>query len=153
MNALSLFLVALLFPLAACGAAGPAPEPSEADLVISARTGDGSRIEGQVGGDVERPAEFPDDIPIYPEAWLTASGSATGEGVFLLLGSADPARTIYRFYADELARQGWSLDTELWIGGVGILSATKGERAASVSVTGGEDETIITLAVKLAETS
>ncbi|MEE2703617.1 MAG: hypothetical protein VX614_06305 [Myxococcota bacterium] len=159
MKALSRFLCALVVPLAACGAAGeatppaPAPDASEPDLVISARTADGSRIEGQIGGDVQRPAKFPDDVPVYPEAWLTASGSASGEGVFLLLGSSDEPRTIYRFYQDSLAAAGWSFDTELWLGGVGILSATKGERVASVSVTGGADETVITLTIKVADPS
>ncbi len=159
MKALSRFLCALVVPLAACGAAGeathpePAPEASEADLVISARTADGSRIEGQIGGDVQRPADFPDDVPVYPEAWLTASGSASGERVFLLLGSRDAPRSIYRFYRERLSAAGWSFDTELWLGGVGILSASKGARVASISVTGGADETIITLTVKLADPS
>ena len=153
------WLCTLAFPFAACGAAGeatppaPSPDAAEPDLVISARTADGSRIQGQIGGDVQRPAQFPDDVPVYPKAWLTASGSASGEGVFLLLGSSDTPRTIYRFYQDSLSAAGWSFDTELWLGGVGILSATKGERVASISVTGGDDETIITLTVKLADAS
>ena len=153
------FLVCLAFPLVACGSAEepatpnptPAPAPNPPDFLISAPTADGGRIEGQLGGDVQTPAGFPKDVPLYPGAELTASGSASGQGLFLMLGSPDAPDPVYRFYHEQLQAEGWSFSSELWLNGFGLLSAEKGDRFASVSVTGQDDHTIITLTVKLIE--
>ena len=146
-------LTALCF--AACGGKEEAPEQSAMEKALDAlppeqrpkiehgesgeiryegQTESGEKFVAQMGGNVTLPANFPEDVPLYPDA-VPFSAMETGGGTTLLsLDTDKPAPKVYEFYKEKLPASGWKIDNELNVGGQRVLTAIKGDRKAVVQI-------------------
>lgn len=107
----------------------------------------GKSFEASIGEDVTIPASFPDDVPTFPTATPLASMSAAGEGAMVTFKSSDGQEEIYDFYQGELSANGWSIDSEKSFGGQRSLDATKDSRKVTVSITGTQGDSRISVIV------
>jgi hypothetical protein len=80
------------------------------------------------------PADFPKDVPVYAGAEVTSASTAGGV-VGAVLMTADAPDKVAAYYADELAKQGWSKPQAVDMAGTHTMTATKDKRRASVTVT------------------
>jgi hypothetical protein len=114
--------------------------------------GDGDQTidvgDGQVSTSDELPDNFPDELPRYAGAKVL--GSVTSEvegssGTLVTFETDDSADDVGDFYASALEDQGWNIETESSAGGARIFLATSGDTAASISVSGSDDEKTVIL--------
>ena len=97
------------------------------------------------------PEGFPQDFPLYPEATISSSFTAKGEGTngtSIVLGSQDAIEKVIEFYKSELPQKGWkivsnfeqqgsstiSFEKELVSGFLGITKGEKGISTISVTI-------------------
>jgi hypothetical protein len=132
--------------LGACSGEEPRVEPEAGTLTLklgedgielAGATPDG-RFKTQFGGRVALPADFPRDVPIYPDARPTAAISARGRGTMTTFESGDPPEKVYAFYREQLLAAGWRIDTEANLGGQYMLGLIKDGQQASISITGSD---------------
>ncbi len=108
-------------------------------------------------GEVELPANFPADIPVYPNAKITFTHKSgdSQENATLSLESDGEIGEIDKWYTDEIANQGWTLDTNTSINEDDdtyyAYLASKGDRQLTISITPQDDKIIITAAAYSAE--
>ncbi len=141
-------------PEAASDAGVPAETTGDAPAAV-AREGaiDSTRFPTELpeGATAAVPDNFPGDVPIYPGAQ-----AAQGKGVDIE-GSAqsavqlltnDALGDVHKFYSDELASKGWTLDSDIENEAAATIQATKDNCKANVLVTpaegGGSDIFIVT---------
>lgn len=102
----------------------------------------------EIGGQ-EVPANWPSDAPVYPKAEVTYSAmnnAQEGEPeAALILATTDSVAEVKTFYMAQIAANGWTMENEVDAGGMSILAAKKGNRILSVSITGAEGQTAITV--------
>ena len=101
---------------------------------VRGTTEDGEEYAIRVGTRAELPDDFPDDVPVHPGASVEASMSMPGEGQMITFATQSAPDAVYRFYKDGLAKQGWSIEAEMNLGGQRMLSGRKGDRVASVQL-------------------
>jgi hypothetical protein len=146
-------LTALCF--GACGGEEDASEQSALDKALSAlppeqrpkiergesgeiryegQTQSGEKYVAQLGGNVTLPANFPGDLPLYPDA-VPFSAMETGGGTTIVsLDSDKQAPEVYGFYKEQLPASGWAIENELNVGGQRVLTAVKGDRKVVVQI-------------------
>ena len=149
----AIVFIALCF--GACGGEKDAPEKSALDKALSAlppeqrpkiergekgeiryegQTQAGEKYVAQLGGNVTLPSNFPEDIPLYPDA-VPFSAMETGGGTTILsLDSDEQAPEVYGFYKEQLPASGWTIENELNVGGQRVLTAIKGDRKAVIQI-------------------
>jgi hypothetical protein len=88
----------------------------------------------------ELPADFPADVPRYPNAEVKSSRSSPKAGMSVVMSSRDPVDQVFQFLADQLAAEGWSTDIRDTPKGKVIL-ADKGERTAVTQIASAKDGT------------
>lgn len=97
------------------------------------------------------PANWPQDVAIYPDATVEYSASATmpdgQDGVALSLSTKDSAEQAIDFYKQTLSEQGWTVQSTLESGEVTIIAAEKDDRVFAASITRQDDQTMIALGV------
>jgi len=96
------------------------------------------------------PSNWPSDVPVYPGAKVTASVAGAGDqanGNYASLESSDAVAAVIAWYKKEVPGAGWTVETDAMISGSLMLSATKGERALSVTVTDEDGKVAIGLVV------
>jgi len=104
----------------------------------------GDKLQVKAGENIALPEDFPKDVPVYPDATLVTS-MATPEGVMISSrSSADPG-DVLAFYKKELASEGWKLEAEMNMGPQRMLTFSKGDRQATVTLSSDEGETQISL--------
>jgi hypothetical protein len=94
----------------------------------------------------ELPANFPADVPVYPNAQLDTVVS--GKGSVIFWHTTDPVPAVQAFYTKELNAKGWHVTTYPvvvnWMGEDGVtLIGTVWGRQVSVSVARQKDRTVI----------
>jgi hypothetical protein len=95
---------------------------------------------------------LPPDVPSYPGASVVSSSNATEQGLIVAFQSKDAPEKVFEFYRQQLADRGWSVEGEMSSVDQRMLIAGKGDRKASVLVSGGEaGETQFTLTVTQGE--
>jgi hypothetical protein len=99
-------------------------------------------VSGHFGEDAEIPADFPSDLPVYPGAKVVA-GVVAGKGGMVTLQTGDDPGEVADFYREKLAGEGWSLGSEMNLGGQRILPVEKEGRNAVVQISGDGSETTI----------
>ena len=94
------------------------------------------------------PDGWPEDVPVYPGSSVQFSGTSAmeaGGGMGLVLMSEDAPASVVTFYKTKLAAEGWATGTTMEGQGSTILIMTKGAKALSLTVTGAEGGTSITM--------
>jgi hypothetical protein len=101
------------------------------------------------------PADFPKDVPIYPNAQLlnavTGEGIPTEDGAYIAWSSRDQIPAIRHFYTEKLDGEGWHVISypgvaTAWMGEGGVtLVATKWGRTASFAFGAKDSATLISL--------
>jgi hypothetical protein len=99
----------------------------------------------------ELPANFPSDVPIYPNAQLDAVVS--GKGSVIFWHTSDPVPTVQAFYTKELNAKGWHVTAYpvvvSWMGEDGVtLIGTVWGRQISVSIGRQKDRTAISTLIR-----
>lgn len=125
---------ALVLGLTGCGGSDePASAPAEAVAPEAVAPPPVEKTAPGVTVTTKLPANFPSDIPMYPEAdvvFSRASGDMALSVRFVTNASVDE---VAGFYVQALASQGWSAEHRPSIGGAAVL-ANKGMRRAALSV-------------------
>ena len=103
----------------------------------------GEKYVAQLGGNVTLPANFPKDLPLYPDAVPFAAMETGGGTTILSLDSDKQAPEVYAFYKEKLPASGWTIESELNVGGQRVLTAIKGDRKAVVQIESTEKGTRI----------
>lgn len=85
---------------------------------------------------VKLPADFPSEIPLYPNAQLqeVTAIATSGAGDRLRWRSTDPSNLIANFYQTELSRQNWQIISRLTEDGQGSLVAKRDKLLVTLSL-------------------
>lgn len=87
---------------------------------------------GSVGDDVDKPKDWPDDIPVYEGKIKYASSSKDN----LMIGiSTDDEQSAIKEYYQDMASDGWKKESETTVSGTYVSNFTKGDRRVTVSIT------------------
>jgi len=139
----------------ACGGEEETVEIEGGDLTVKAE-GEGVRISGekegvgaisgQFGENAEIPDGFPEDVPIYPDAKVVGSMLAGGGGMVTLQTGDDPGE-VTAFYRENLVKEGWSIASEMDLGGQHLLAVEKGGRNGAVQISreGSDTNILVTI--------
>jgi hypothetical protein len=128
-------LLLLVAALAGCGESDHARRAAD-----KAATGNAA------GGSAALPADFPRDVPILAGATVKLALSQSGRSIVHLYATASPADAA-KFYAAELKRQGWTIESTTGGGEMFVVSAKKGRSACGVTVSKEGKRTLVRLAV------
>ncbi|HXK21665.1 MAG TPA: hypothetical protein VMS55_03195 [Myxococcota bacterium] len=81
------------------------------------------------------PANFPTDVPIYPDAKPKSSMMVSGQGL-VVLDSGASISDVLSHYREELPAQGWTVDSvkEAAGGSKAIVKAHKNTRSTTISI-------------------
>ena len=109
-------------------------ESKEGEIRYSGKTESGDPFVAQLGGDIEIPENFFEEISAYPEAVPFSMMDAGGGVTMVTLDSTDDASEIYEFYKTNLADSGWTLENDLTVSGGRILRALKDGRRTVVHI-------------------
>lgn len=108
-------------------------------------TGGGENaFEMKTGKKVELPSDFPDDVPVFPDATLVTSVSAP-DGIMLSSESTANPEDVLAFYKKELGSEGWTTEAEMNMGGQRMISFSKGDRQVTITASSDEGQTQISL--------
>lgn len=141
-------------PEAASDAGAPADTAGDAPAAV-AREGeiDSSRFPTELpeGATASVPDNFPGDVPIYPGAQaaqgkgVEIDGSPQSAVQFL---TNDALGDVHKFYSDDLAAKGWTLDSDTENEAAATIEATKGNCKVNILITpaegGGSDIFVVT---------
>jgi hypothetical protein len=116
--------------------------------------GDSMRIETDEGvftTGQELPADWPSDVPAYPEAEVQFSAAMNGNtgdpGAGALFVTPDTVADVMGFYRTELEQNGWTISGNMEAAGTSFVGATKDNRVVSVAVTDVDGQTSITVGI------
>lgn len=115
------------------------------DIEVTAEDEEGNKFAAQSGKNVEIPADFPSDIPIYSGAKPLVAMQMEAQGQSVTLESGDSLDAVYQFYVDAMQANGWTLDAQMDWGGQKMIAAKKGDRTAAVSIGASDGKTQIVL--------
>lgn len=88
-------------------------------------------MKAEYGGGAALPKNFPKDVPLYPDAEITASGKLATD-LMINFRTPDHIDQVSQFYQQELPRQGWQLKNVKFPGG--FIEAVKGHRLCMISI-------------------
>lgn len=118
-------------------------ETEDGGVRISGEEEGAGKVTGLFGENAKIPDGFPKDVPVYPDATVVA-GMASDEGGMVTLKTGDDPDEIVAFYREGLRSEGWSLESEMNLGGQQILPIEKGGRSGAVQISReGGDTTIL----------
>jgi len=142
-------------PSAVDAAKGPAtppapdnPAPPAATRRGKTITPDGQVFEAEYGGESQLPSDFPGDVPIYAAAQPMSSMSSVGHGTIVNLRTSDPADRVFDWYKEQMPAAGWKIESEASGRGRSLLGLRKGNRVASLVITGVPEFTSILLSLR-----
>ena len=129
-------LASLLGLLSACNnqaverlfAADPKLQESPVTISSSPQDNQPSQTDNQL------PADFPSDIPIYPEANLLNVNQGSDQGVETLWASTDSVNSVESFYQKAFQSNNWQLETPSSQDANNSLSARQGDLQVTVSI-------------------
>jgi hypothetical protein len=115
--------------------------------------GDGESVQVTAGESVRLPETWPSSVPVFPDATITYTGTVNtpegSTGHTLTFTTSEPASAVASFYADALARDGWTVVANYATGDGAMISATNAEEEGAVVYIGSSDgETGVTLTVE-----
>ena len=130
-----------------------APAPTSAPSPPATRRGrtitaDGQVFEAEYGGESQLPTDFPNDVPIYGAASPMSSMSSVGHGTIVNLRTADSPESVFDWYKEQMPAAGWKIESESSERGRSLLGLRKGNRVASLVITGVPEFTSILLSLR-----
>jgi hypothetical protein len=140
-------------------AAAPAPPPAPdmpGKLTIEEEDADGNPVRfsgtdpqgkafsASIGDSVTIPGPI-EDLPRYPGASPMSALNSAGEDAIATFRSNADQQEIYDFYVEELTSGGWSIGKERTFGGQRSFEATNGGRKVSISITGTDGDSRISV--------
>ncbi len=96
------------------------------------------------------PADFPNDVPLYPGATVqgsVASAQQQGGGYYAGLETTDSINKVVSWYKAEVAASGWTVSTNLEVDGGLMLGGTKDTRELVVTISKQDNKVAIGLVV------
>ena len=124
---------ALVWGLAGCGGSDEPASPPADTVAPEAPAPPPATLAPGVTESTTLPANFPSDVPQYPDGKILLSRSSGDMAVSVRLETDDPVDKVADFYADSFAAQGWTTENRPSIGGAAIF-ANKGMRRAAASL-------------------
>ena len=100
----------------------------------------------------ELPENFPKDFPIYPEAKLISSWTASGEeteGLSLVWETNDSIDKVSAYYKEKLTESGWKLSLTAEVEDSITLAFEKNDTGGFLGITTEDSKTIISLTLGL----
>lgn len=85
------------------------------------------------GGNVQVPASFPKDVPVYPNTQVLNSMTA-GDVVHLTLISKESMEKIAASYKEQMKQQGWKESASFTMGTTVTMAYDKDTRQATVAI-------------------
>jgi hypothetical protein len=85
------------------------------------------------GGNVQVPASFPKDVPVYPNTQILNSMTA-GDVVHLTLISKESIEKIAASYKEQMKREGWKESASFTMGTTVTMAYDKDTRQATVAI-------------------
>jgi hypothetical protein len=127
--ALTLPLAALVLAGAGCGATTAVQtNPATGNVTYDGGAGE----HGEVGTNVQLPANWPSDVPMYAGANIV-SATTIAQGISVLFQSADAAATVSDWYQAQLTASGWTKKAEHDIGIQRVRVYEKADATLTVS--------------------
>jgi hypothetical protein len=108
-------------------------------VTVKGTTEDGEEYEVRVGAKADLPDDFPDDVPVHPEASVEGSMSMPGKGQMITFQTDSTPDEVYRFYKSGLVDEGWSIEADMNVGGQHMMAAEKGDRVVSLQMMPGDE--------------
>lgn len=143
---------ALLLSIGVFGCGRPTDDqgtlPAQSGGISFSRVGD--TLQADVGGQdkmhletgetgVALPAGFPSDVPLYPAATLVLAVTLD-DSEQVTLHTSDDIPNVVKFYRDQLAASGWTIEAELDVQRGNMISSDKDGRTCSVVLTRKSDK-------------
>ena len=126
-------------------------DPDGKGMHLTATNPSGKKFEASIGDEVDIPAAFPDDVPIFPGSTPMASMSSADEGMIVTFKSRDEQQAIFDFYQSSLEEAGWEIVDDPMFGGQLSLDALKDTRKVSVIVAGTKGDSRVSVIVTPAD--
>ena len=82
----------------------------------------------------EMPPDFPTDVPVYKDASLSEVQDLANSAHNVIFKTADPIPEVYRFYQDQMQRNGWQVTQQLQRDTHAFISFKKGDMIANLTV-------------------
>lgn len=101
------------------------------------------------GGKVALPADFPEDVPLYPGAALRMAQKLGPRDVTVILGTEDSASEVGAFYHEGLGKKGWRFMGRAGLDEEEFLRFEKGQSAVAVVIAPEAGETVVSVAYKV----
>jgi hypothetical protein len=135
-------------PAAPPGAVPPAaPPPGGAAPPAGAATPGGAAPEaGLPAWSGTLPADFPQDVPLFPGAKVARASGTVDLGLVVSFETGESVETVTSFYVDGFAAQGWSTNLHESPEGRAVFANKEGRTAAAV-VTEGDQGTRVEVVV------
>ena len=80
------------------------------------------------------PPDFPTDVPLYKDASLSEVQDLANSAHNVIFKTADPIPDVYRFYQDQMQRNGWQVTQQLQRDTHAFISFKKGDMIANLTV-------------------
>ncbi len=117
------------------------------DVEITFEGDEGQSFKANSGGNVDIPASFPSDMPLYSKATPIMAMDMGAEGQMVTLQTDRDSGEVHQFYLKELESQGWEIQSQMEMAGQKMIGAVKGNRQASIMVGEVDGKTQINLTV------
>jgi len=122
-------------------------DPDGKGMHLTATSPEGKMFQASIGDEVEIPAEFPKDVPIFPDSTPMASMSSPDEGMIVTFKSTKGQQAIFDFYQSSLVDAGWTIVEDAVYTSQFSLDATKDNRKVSVVVAGTQGDSRVSIIV------
>jgi hypothetical protein len=122
-------------------------DPDGKAIHLTATSPEGKTFQASIGDEVDIPAEFPKDVPIFPGSTPMASMSSPDEGMIVTFKSSDEQQAIFDFYQSSLVEGGWKILEDSVHTSQFSFDATKDSRKVSVVVAGTQGDSRVSVIV------
>ncbi len=124
----------------------PAATSSSTDATPEASVTPSNEPNVIVDDTLEVPADFPEDIPLYPDAEVggVLDNPSAGQHVVAVV-SRDSVDQIADYYGDALENRDWDIEENLALGDQSVITARKGDRIVYVLIATNGVETVATI--------
>ena len=80
------------------------------------------------------PADFPPDLPVYKDASLAEIQDLANSAHNVIFRTADTIPNVYRFYEDQMRKNGWQTTQQVQRSTHAFISFKKGDMIANVTI-------------------
>ncbi|HVO28086.1 MAG TPA: hypothetical protein VMW56_31150 [Candidatus Margulisiibacteriota bacterium] len=80
------------------------------------------------------PSDFPPDVPLYKDAALAEVQDLANSAHNVIFRTADPIPNIFRFYQDQMVKNGWQMTQQIQRPTHAFISFKKGAMVANLTV-------------------